>query len=367
MVTSGNREALEFDLLARLAAMSLPREFASDNTAPVHPAVMAALAAANQGPSPAYGYDSWTERATAWFGAQFGPGIEVFPVWNGTGANVVALRALTRPWQAVVCSAQAHIQVDECGAPELLTGSKLIAVPTADGKLTPDMLHRAMAGRGDEHHVQPAVVSLTQVTEYGTVYRLDEITALCATAHGLGLKVHMDGARIANAAAALDLPLRAFTRDAGVDILSYGATKNGAMGAEAIVVFDAALAGDMLFLRKQSMQLASKMRFLSAQLLALAADDLWLANARHANAMAGRLAAGVRSIPGVEITQPAEASAVFVTLPRAVSLRLQDSFHFYFWNHSDVEVRFMTSWATGASDVDELLEAIRKEMSGGAD
>jgi threonine aldolase len=346
--------------------MSLPREFASDNTAPVHPAVLAALSEANRGPSAAYGYDPWTARAAAWFGAQFGAGTEVFPVWNGTGANVVSLRALTRPWQAVVCTAQAHIQVDECGAPELLTGSKLIAVPTSDGKLTPEMLQRAMAGRGDEHHVQPAVVSLTQVTEYGTVYRRDEIAALCATARELGLKVQMDGARIANAAAALDLPLRAFTRDAGIDVLSFGATKNGAMGAEAIVVFDPELARDMLFLRKQSMQLASKMRFLSAQLLALADDDLWLANARHANAMARRLAAGVRTIPGVEITQPVEASAVFATLPRAVSLRLQERFHFYFWNHSELEVRWMTSWATDASDVDELLQAIRKEISVGA-
>ena len=236
--------------------------------------------AANRGPGPAYGYDAWTARAVDWFRQQFGADTAVFPVWNGTGANVVALRALTRPWQAVVCTAQAHIQVDECGAPELLTGCKLIDVPTPDGKLTPAMLRASMRGVGDEHHVQPAVVSLTQVTEYGTVYTREELVALCATAHELGLRVHMDGARIANAAAALGLPLRAFTRDAGVDILSFGATKNGAMGAEAVVVFDPALAGEMLFLRKQSMQLASKMRYLSAQFLALAEDDLWLANAR---------------------------------------------------------------------------------------
>ncbi len=343
--------------------MALPREFASDNTAPVHPAVLAALTAANEGPSPAYGFDSWTARAVDWFRQQFGGDTAVFPVWNGTGANVVALRALTRPWQAVVCTEQAHIQVDECGAPELLAGCKLLDVPTRDGKLTPAMLRESMRGVGDFHHVQPAVVSITQVTEYGTVYTREELVALCAAAHDLGLRVHMDGARIANAAAALGLPLRAFTRDAGVDILSFGATKNGAMGAEAVVVFDPGLAGEMLFLRKQSMQLPSKMRYLSAQFLALAEDDLWLANARHANAMAQRLAAGVRTIPGVEITQKVEASAVFATLPRAVSERLQERFHFYFWNHSPEEVRWMTSWATNAEDVDELVAAIQAEMA----
>jgi threonine aldolase len=225
------------------------------------------------------------------------------------------------------------------------------------------MLRAAMAGSGDFHHVQPAVVSITQVTEYGTVYSRDELVALCATARELGLRVHMDGARIANAAATLGLPLRAISRDAGVDILSFGATKNGAMGAEAVVVFDPALAAEMLFLRKQSMQLASKMRYLAAQFLALAEGDLWLENARHGNAMAQRLAAGVGAIPGVEITQEVQASAVFATLPRAVTERLQEEFHFYFWNHSPVEVRWMTSWATSAADVDELVAAVRAEMA----
>jgi len=344
--------------------MSLPREFASDNTAPVHPAVLEALGAANHGPSPAYGKDPWTARAIAWFREQFGPGTAAFPVWNGTGANVLSLRALTRPWQAVVCTAQAHIQADECGAPELLTGCKLIDVPTPDGKLTPAMLRAAMTGVGDFHHVQPAVVSLTQVTEYGTVYTRDELVALCGTAHELGLRVHMDGARIANAAASLGLPLRAITKDAGVDILSFGATKNGAMGAEAVVVFDPALAGEMLFLRKQSMQLASKMRYVSAQFLALAEGDLWRENARHSNAMAQRLAAGVRTIPGIEITQRVEASAVFANLPPAVTERLQQEFHFDLWNHSPKEVRWMTSWATSETDVDEFVAAIRAEMAG---
>lgn len=343
--------------------MSLPREFASDNTAPVHPAVLEALGAANSGPSHAYGKDPWTARAVAWFQKQFGPETSVFLVWNGTGANVVSLRALTRPWQAVICSAQAHIQVDECGAPELLTGCKLIDVPTPDAKLTPGMIRASMVGLGDEHHVQPAVVSLTQVTEYGTVYTRDELVALCSTAHELGLRVHMDGARIANAAASLGLSLRAMTRDVGVDVLSFGATKNGAMGAEAVVVFDPARASEMKFLRKQSMQLASKMRFLAAQFIALAEHDLWLANAQHANAMAQRLAAGVRSIAGVRITQEVQGSAVFAILPRAVTERLQQEFHFYFWNEALLEVRWMTNWATSEADVDEFLVSIRAEMA----
>jgi threonine aldolase len=343
--------------------MSLPRAFASDNTAPVHPAVLEALTEANRGPSPAYGQDPWTARATAWFGEQFGSGTDAFLVWNGTGANVVALRALTRAWQAIVCSAQAHIQLDECGAPELLTGCKLLDLPTPDGKLTPAMLHAAMTGVGDEHRSQPAVVSLTQTTESGTVYTPDETAALAETAHRLGLRVHMDGARIANAAAALGLPLRALTRDAGVDILSFGATKNGAMGAEAVVLFDSALAGEMRFLRKQSMQLASKMRYLAAQFLALAEGDLWLANARNANAMAQRLAAGLRGVAGIEITQAVQANAVFATLPRPAIERLQREFHFYVWNEPLHEVRWMTNWATSESDVDSFLAAIRQALA----
>ncbi len=344
--------------------MSLPREFASDNTAPVHPAVFAAMHAANSGPATAYGDDPWSARAREWFQGEFGPATAVFFAWNGTGANVVSLRALSRPWQAVICTAQAHIQVDECGAPELFTGCKLIDVPTADGKLTPELIRTASIGIGDEHHVQPAVVSLTQVTEYGTVYSREELIVLCRTAHDLGMTVHMDGARIANAAAALQLPLAAITKEVGVDILSFGATKNGGMGAEAIVVFDPALAGELKFLRKQSGQLASKMRFLAAQFLALAEQDLWLRNARHANAMAQRLATGVRGISGVRITQAVEGSAVFAVLPRSVTEQLQQQFHFYLWDAAKNEVRWMTSWATSEADVDEFVAAIRQAMQG---
>jgi threonine aldolase len=342
--------------------MSLPREFASDNTAPVHPAVLAALVDANAGAAPAYGNDAWTARALAWFRAQFGDGVEVFPVWNGTGANVVSLRALVRPWEAVICSEHAHINVDECGAPELLAGCKLIDLPSPDGKLRPEQVRAAVKGIGVEHHVQPRALSLTQTTEYGTAWSPDEMAGICRLAHELGLLVHVDGARIANAAASLDLPLRALTRDAGVDILSFGCTKNGGMGAEAVVVLNPAIGRELRFLRKQSAQLASKMRFLSAQFLALAAEDRWLANARHANAMARRLGDGVRKVPGVTITQPIEANAVFAILPRAAAARLMETFHFYTWNEATGEVRWMTNWATGEDDVDEFVHAIRQTM-----
>jgi threonine aldolase len=343
--------------------MSLPRAFASDNTSPAHPAVFDALRAANDGAALPYGADPWTARAIAWFKSQFGEDSEAFLVWNGTGANVVALRAMTRPYHAVICAEPAHINLDECGAPEFLTGCKLIDVATPDGKLRPEMLHHAVRAVGDEHSVQARVVSVAQPTERGTVYSLIEMQALCAAARELELLVHVDGSRIANAAAALDLPLHAFTRDAGVTILSFGAAKNGCMGAEAVVVFEPALAGELKFLRKQSLQLSSKMRFLAAQILALAEGDLWLANARNANAMARRLADGVRGIPGVTILQPVEANAVFAMLPAAAVENLQREFQFYVWNEKTGEVRWMTNWATAPADVDEFIAAIRVALS----
>jgi threonine aldolase len=343
--------------------MSLPRGFASDNTAPVHPAVFDWLARVNHDPAPAYGDDKYSEQVRAWFVDQFGPTAASFLVWNGTGANVVALRAITRPWHAVLCSEQAHVNVDECGAPELLTGCKMIGLPSADAKITPDQIRRAVHRLGDEHASQPHVVALAQPTEYGTVYTRDEVLAIAAVAHELGLRVFMDGARIASAAASLGLPLRAFTVDAGVDALAFGATKNGAMGAEAVVMFNHQHPDELKFLRKQSAQLSSKGRYLAAQFLALAEGDLWLANATNANAMAKRLAAAVRDIPGIRITQRVEASAVFAVLPRAVTLELQRDFNFYMWNDALDEVRWMTNWATSADDVDEFAAAIRRAMA----
>lgn len=335
--------------------MSALIEFASDNTAPVHPAVLDALARVNHGPAYAYGDDRWTAEAKAWFRGLFGEETEVFLVWNGTGANVSALRALTRPYQAVICATQAHINVDECGAPELLTGCKLIDLPTPDAKLTVDQLRATMRRLGDEHAVQPAVVSLTQTSEYGTAYSVDEMRAIGAAARALGVRVHMDGARIANAVVSLGVHVKTFTKDAGVDILSFGLTKDGGMGAEAVIVFDPALAAEMKYLRKQSMQLASKMRYLAAQVLAMGQDDLWLTNARHANAMAQRLADGLRAIPGVAITQKVESNGVFALLPAGVSERLQRKYHFYVWNEVTGEVRLMCSWATTKEEVDGLV------------
>lgn len=340
--------------------MSAPREFRSDNAAPAHPAVLAAIAAANEGPAGAYGADPWTARADAWFRAQFGDDAEAFLVWNGTGANVAALRAATRPWQAVITSEHAHIHVDECGAPELIGGFKLLDLPSPDAKLTAEEVEDAATkGVGFEHHVQPRVVSLTQTTEYGTAYTVDELAAIAEVAHGHGLLVHVDGARIANASASLHLPLREITRDAGVDILSFGLTKNGAIGAEAVVTFVPELAQEMKFIRKQTTQLASKMRYLAAQVVALAEEDLWLRNARHANAMARRLAEGLGAVDGIEITQAVEANAVFALLPEGMTERLLETFRFYVWNEATGEVRLMTSWATSESDVDELVAAAR--------
>lgn len=343
--------------------MSLPGEFASDNAAPVHPAVMEAIAAANTGASPAYGADPWTRRAEEWFADTFGAASSTALLWNGTGANVVALRAMLKPWEAVLCTTQAHINVDECGAPERLAGCKLVDLPTPDGKLTPAQVEAAMSGIGDQHRVQPRVVSVTQATEYGTVYTREELRGISDVAHRHGLLVHMDGARIANAAAALGTSLRECTVDVGIDVLSFGATKNGAMGAEAVVVFDPALAASMPFLRKQTAQLASKMRFLAAQFIGLAHDDTWLANARHSNAMAHRLAEGIRGIDGVAITQSVDASAVFALLPRAATEALQRDFHFYVWDEATGEVRLMCNWATDPADVDQFVAAIKSELA----
>lgn len=340
--------------------MSLPREFRSDNAAPVHPSVMAALQAANSGSAGAYGNEPWTAQVQRWFTSQFGPEAEAFLVFNGTGANVTALRALSRPYIGVICSEHAHINVDECGAPEALAGLKLIGVTTADGKLSREQIVAATHGLDDVHHVQPLLLSISQTTEYGTCYSMDDLRMIGQLKDELGLSVHMDGARIANAAAALGATPHDITSAAGVDILSFGLTKNGAMGVEAIVVLNRGLSGlDVRFLRKQTGQLASKMRFLAAQVMALAEGDLWLANARQANAMARRLAAGLGTIPGVSITQSVDANAVFAMMPTAHRTRLQETFNFYVWNERTGEVRLMTNWATTEADVDEFLAAVR--------
>lgn len=332
------------------------RGFASDNAAGVHPDVLAAIAEANIGHAHAYGYDRWTHRAEELIREHFGERAEVFFVFNGTGANVTALQALMRTYEYVICPATAHINVDECGAPERFTGAKLVAVPTPDGKLTPPLVEGAIDGVGFEHHSQPRVVSITQSTEYGTVYTPDEIAALAAVAWANGLAVHVDGARLANAAASLGCTLGEACE--GADVVSFGATKNGAMLAEAVVFRDPVLAEGFRYLRKQSAQLCSKMRFVSAQFIALLEGDLWRDNAAHANRMATRLAEGVIGLRGVRVTQPVQANEVFAVLPREVIAPLQERYDFYTWDEPASEVRWVTSWDTTEDDVDRFVGAV---------
>jgi threonine aldolase len=338
------------------------RGFASDNYAGAHPEVLAALALANGGHQSAYGDDEYTAHLQQTVRSHFGARAEAYPVFNGTGANVVSLQALTDRWGAVVCAESAHIHVDECGAPERVGGLKLLTVPTPDGKLTPELIDREAHGWDDEHRAMPQVVSITQSTELGTLYTVEEIRAICDHAHERGMKVHLDGARIANAAAALDRPMRAFTNAVGVDVLSLGGTKNGMLFGEAVVVLDPGAVRAMKHLRKLSMQLASKMRFISAQWDALLSGDLWLRNARHSNAMARRLAEGVQDVDGVEILHPVQANAVFARLPNEVSERLQKRYRFYFWDEAAGDVRWMCSFDTREEDVDGFVAALREEM-----
>jgi threonine aldolase len=346
-----------------------PRGFASDNRSGVHPEVLEAIARANEGHAASYGEDGWTARAEELFREHFGEEARAFPVFNGTGANVLAIDALTRPFEAVICAEGAHIQVDECGAPERYAGVKLLAVRTEHGKLSPVDLARWEAKRGDEHHVQPGLVSVAQATEVGTVYSVEEVAALAEVAHALGMRMHVDGARIANAAAALGVGLRELTTDAGVDVLSFGATKNGGMVGEAVVFLNGTLGEDFAFVRKQGMQLASKMRFMSAQLEAqLGEGDLWLRTAAHANAMAQRLGEGVGALEGVDVVHPVEANGVFAHLPREVIDRVAEALPgehpFYVWDDELDVARWLCSWDTTEEDVDGLIEAVRGALAG---
>ena len=345
------------------------RGFASDNYAGVHPEILDAIAAANEGHQIAYGEDVYTARLHDVFAEHFGDGVQVFPVFNGTGANVVGLQSMIPRWGAVVCAKTAHINTDEAGAPERVAGIKLLQVETPDGKLTPELIDKEAWGWGDEHRAQPLVVSITQTTELGTAYSVDEVKAIADHVHSLGMKLHMDGARIANAAASLGVPLRAFTTDAGVDVLSFGGTKNGMLYGEAIVVLNPEASDGLLFLRKLNMQLASKMRFISAQLIALLTDDLYLRSASHANAMANRLRtsleAGIAdgSIVGVGFSQETQSNGVFATLPAGVADRLREHFRFYDWDAARHEVRWMCSFDTTEHDIDAFVAALKQELS----
>src|SRR4051794_28183573 len=332
------------------------RAFASDNYAPALPEVLEAIVAANTGHVVSYGADPVTERLAERVCEHFGADAVGFPVFNGTAANVVGLRAMLRPWQGVVCAETAHLNVDEGGAPEAMAGIKLLTTPTPDGKLTTKLLERWMTRLGDEHVVQPGVVSITQSTELGTLYTVEEMAALADYAHARGMLLHVDGSRLANAAAALDVGLGELTADIGADVVSFGGTKLGLLAAEIVVIVNPSLPEALPYLRKQSMQLASKMRFVSAQLEALLTDELWRRAASHANAMARRLADGVRE--HVTLTQEVRANAVFAILPPGVAERLQEDFRFYVWDEHSREVRWMCSWDPRAEDVDAFAAAV---------
>lgn len=349
------------------------RGFASDNYSGVHDEVLAAIAAANGAHQTAYGEDVYTRQVQQVFRREFGEQAQTFPVFNGTGANVTGLQSMLPRWGAVVAAGTAHINADEGGAPEKVGGIKILTVTSPDGKLTPALVDEEAWGFGDEHRAQPLVVSITQSSELGTVYTPEEVRALAEHAHAKGMRLHMDGARIANAAASLGLPLRSFTTDAGVDVLSFGGTKNGILLGEAIVVLDPDASSGLTFLRKTNMQLSSKMRFVSAQLLALlgdggAEDPLWLRSARHANAMASRLRSrleesiGAGRISGLAFTQQTQANAVFATLPAGVADRLREAYRFYDWNPTTGEVRWVCSFDTTEDDVDAFAAAIEREL-----
>jgi threonine aldolase len=340
------------------------RSFASDNNAGVHPEVLAAITRANEGHVVGYGDDPYTESAKKKFEEHFGTGIEVYFTFNGTGANVLGLQALTRPYNAILCSDYAHICVDECGAPEKHTGCKLISLPHQDGKITVDAVKHAYHGIGDQHHVQAKVISITQSTEMGTVYTPEEIRALARFAHERDMFLHMDGARIANAAASLRQTLRQATRDLGVDVLSFGGTKNGMMGGEAVVFFDKALSADFLYLRKQGMQLASKMRFIAIQFEALLTNDLWRRSAEHANQMARVLEVEVRKIPQVRIAWPVEANGVFAQIPSYAVEKIKERYFFYPWVEEQCIVRWMCSFDTTEKDIKDFAQVVAESVKG---
>lgn len=337
----------------------MKRGFASDNNSGIHPEILNAISTANEGHAVGYGGDQITEMAIQRFKQEFGQEIDVYFVFNGTGANVLSLSTLSHSYHSVICAETAHIQTDECGAPEKFTGSKLLPVETIKGKISAEGIKKYLHGFEFEHHSQPKIISISQVTELGTVYTVEEIKAITSIAHEYGLFVHMDGARLANAAVALNLPFRAFTVDAGIDVLSFGGTKNGMMLGEAVVFFNPALSKNTKYIRKQSMQLYSKMRFVSAQFLAYFNNDLWKKNATHSNRMAKLLEQEVRMIPAIQLTQEVDANGVFAIVPPAIIPILQEKYFFYMWDEHRSEVRWMTSFDTEEEDIMNFTALIK--------
>ncbi|HDZ41947.1 MAG TPA: low specificity L-threonine aldolase [Bacteroidetes bacterium] len=341
---------------------SVSRGFASDNNAGIHPQILKELESVNNGHVIAYGDDRYTREAEELFRIIFGPSTEVYFVFTGTAANVLGLTGITRSWNSVITAFTAHIGQDECGAPEKFTGCKLLTVDTGDGKLRKEDLGKHLHGFDFEHHSQPKVVSITQATEMGTVYTPEEIRDLADFVHSYDMLLHMDGARIANAAASLNLPFRDFTTEAGVDVLSFGGTKNGMMYGEAVCFLKEGLSENFKYIRKQGMQLASKMRYVSAQFIAYFRNDLWLENARHANMMGRKLADRIGKIEGVRITQEVNANGVFVILPAEVAAEVRSRYFFYPWNEVLSEYRLMTSWDTTEKDIEGFADLLEKKM-----
>ena len=340
--------------------MQIKKGFASDNNSGVHFEILKAMEEANQGHVVGYGNDFYTQKAIGIFKEKFGQETEVFFVFNGTGANVLGLSTVTHSFNSIICAETAHIQEDECGAPEKFTGCKLLPVEPENGKLTPEKIRHHIKGFDFEHHSQPRVISISQVTEMGTVYQPNEIAELADLAHKNNMLLHMDGARIANAAVALGLDFKAFTKDCGVDILSFGGTKNGMMMGEAVLFFNPSLTPLTKYIRKQSMQLYSKMRFVGAQFIAYFENDLWKMTASHANKMAKLLEAEVAKIPEIKLTQTVNANGVFAIVPREIIEPLQQSFFFYIWNNVTSEVRWMTSFDTTEEEIFEFVALIKE-------
>lgn len=336
------------------------RSFASDNNAGVHPEIIEALKTANDGHVIAYGSDPITARAMELFQKHFGSDIAVYFVFGGTGANVLGLKAITQPHHAIFCADTAHVNVDECGAPEKFTGCKLITIPTPDGKLRAEQIKPLLHGIGVEHHVQPRVISISQATEMGTIYTRDELKTLAAFAHDHGLLLHVDGARLANAAVALNHTFKEITTDAGIDVLSFGGTKNGMMYGEAVVFFDKSRAADFKYIRKQGMHLPSKMRFISAQFEALLSGDLWRRGAAHANRMAQVLGSELAKVSKIKLTQPVESNGVFATIPKEYIPALQEKYFFYVWDEAISEVRLMASFDTSEDDVQDFIGFVKQ-------
>lgn len=337
--------------------------FASDNNSGVHPEIFTALQDANIGHVKGYGDDKYTEKAIQLFKEKFGPETDVYFVFNGTGANILSISMLTNSFHSVICPSTAHIMTDECGAPEKFSGCKLIPVNSTDGKLTPELILPHLHGFDFEHHSQPKIISISQVTELGTVYSVEEIKAITKLAHSYNMFVHLDGARIANAAVSLNLPFSAFTKDAGVDVVSFGGTKNGMMFGEAVLFFNKELTANAKYFRKQSTQLFSKMRFISAQFIAYFENDLCLKNAAHSNSMAKILAEKIKKL-GIEITQSVDANGIFAILDDKIRNSLQEEYFFYPWDEHNHEVRWMTSFDTTIDDIDNFCIALEKLLHG---